>query len=564
MTSTSTVSSSGSTTYLTGTISGLDTDALIEAAVSQKTARADTLDAKVTTNTTKISAYQTLQSLLDDITSSMSSLKSTAYSSLSTSTGNAFDDKTAYLTASDGADATDIIAVSADPDAVAASYAVTVSQLAKAMKVTSDSQDKTTALGQSGDFTIGVAGGTSATLSITEDMTLSDLADAINAQSDTTGVSATLLKVSSDAYKLVLSAADTNVDIELSDGSGVAAAIGLVDASGEFANVLQAAEPAIATIDGVAITSDSNQLTDTIPGLAISLLQVTNDDQTVTLDIEADYADIKTAITDFIDAYNALRAFVDTNSQVSADGAVDEDAVLFANSLLRSVTKQLSATLGGQAGSATDGTDTLAALGITLNADNQLELSEETTLDNLLLSNLDSLRGFFESKFTTSDSALKLIKNTSSASLDFTLDVTVTNGAISDVTVGGQSGLFTASGSRIVGATGTIYEGLSFALVTQVSTSINVTLTQGFADLVTTQLDAYANASTGLIQGEIERLNDANTTLSDKSTQIRDDAETYRTRLIAKYSAMEQELYAAQVLQEQIKAILGSSSDSDE
>lgn len=563
MTTTSTVSTSGSTTYLTGTISGLDTDSLIEAAVSQKTARADTLDAKVTANTTKISAYQSLQSLLDDITSAMSSLKSTVYSSLSTSTGNAFDEKAAYLTASDGSDATDVIAVSADSDAVAASYAVTVTQLAKAMKVASDSQDATTALNASGDFTIGVAGGVSATIAMTTDMTLSDLAEAINDQSDTTGVSATLLQVSSGVYKLVLSAADTNVDIELSDTSGAAATIGLVDDEGDFANVLQAAQPAIATIDGVTITSDSNQLTDTIPGLAISLLQVTSTDQTITLDVEADYADIKTAITDFIDAYNALREFVDTNSTVAADGTVDEDAVLFADSLLRGVTKQLSSIIGNEAGSSDDVTS-LTALGISLNADNQLELEDETTLDNLLLSDLDSLRAFFETQFSTSDSALKLLKNTSTASLDFTLDVTVTDGAISEVTVDGESGLFTVSGSRIVGVSGTIYEGLSFALVTDESVSIDVKLTQGFADLISTQLDAYANASTGLIQGEIERLSEANTTLSDKSTKIRDDAETYRTRLIAKYAAMEQELYAAQILQEQIKSILGSSSDSDE
>ena len=564
MTSISTVSTSGSSTYLTGTISGLDTEALIEAAVTQKTARADTLDAKVTTNTTKISAYQTLQGLLDDITGAMSSLKSTTYSSLSTNTGNAFDDKTAYLTASDGADATDIIAVSADSDAVAASYEVTVTQLAKAMKVASDSHDTSTALGASGDFTIGIAGGTSATIAVTSDMALSALAQAINDQSATTGVGATLLKVSGGEYKLVLSAADTNVDIEILDDSGAVAAIGLVNDNGDFANVLQAAQPAIATIDGVAITSDSNQLTDTIPGLAISLAQVTSANQTIILDVEANYADIKTAITDFIDAYNALRDFVDTNSEVSADGAVAEDAVLFADSLLRGVTKELSSILGEDAGSAGDGVTNLAALGITLNADNKLELSDETTLDNLLLSDLDSLRAFFESKFTTSDSALKLIKNTSTASVDFTLDVTVTDGAISDVTVGGQSGLFTVSGSRIVGAAGTIYEGLSFALVAQESVSIDVTLTQGFADLVTTRLDAYANASSGMIQREIERLNDANGDLSDKSTQIRDDAESYRTRLIAKYSAMEQELYAAQVLQQQIKSILGNSSESDE
>jgi flagellar hook-associated protein 2 len=562
MTTTSTVSTSGSTTYLTGTISGLDTDSLIEAAVAQKTARADTLDAKVTTNTTKISAYQSLQSLLTDITDSLSSLKSVAYSSLSTS-GNAFDEKSAYLTASDGSDATDVIAVSADDDAVAASYEVTVTQLAKAMKVASTAQDASAALGVSGDFTIGVEGGTSATIAITSDMTLTGLAAAINAQSGTTGVNATLLKVDDGDYRLVLSASDTDVDIQVTDTSGAAQAIGLTDSDGAFANVLQSAQPAIVTIDGLEVTSSSNQLTDTIPGLSISLLQATTG-QTITLDIEPNYEDVKTAVTDFITAYNALRDFIDTNQTVGSDGTVADDAVLFADSILRGVTKQLSSVLSTSPTSADDTVGNLAALGITLNADNQLELSDETTLDNLLLENLDSLQDFFETKFTTSDSALKLLKNATSASLSFTLDVSVTDGAITDVTVGGESGLFTVSGNRIVGASGTIYEGLSFALVATQSTSIDVNLQQGFADLVTTLLDSYANSSTGVIQKQIQSLNDTNTALSDKSDQIRDDAETYRTKLVQKYSAMEQELYAAQVLQQQIKAILGSSSDDDE
>lgn len=562
MTTTSTVSTSGSTTYLTGTISGLDTDSLVTAAVAQKTARADTLDAKVTANASKISAYQTLQSLLTAVTDSLSSLKSVAYSSLST-TGNAFDEKSAYLTASDGSDATDLIAVSADDDAVAASYAITVSQLAKAMKVASTAQDAMAALGASGDFSLGVEGGATATIAVTADMTLTDLASAINAQSGTTGVSATLLKVDDGDYRLVLSADDTDVAIQVAGTSGAAQAIGLTDSDGAFANVLQAAQPAIVTIDGLEVTSASNQLTDTIPGLSISLLQATAG-QTITLDIEPNYEDVKTAITGFIDAYNGLRDFVDTNQTVSADGAVADDAVLFADSILRSVTKQLAGVLGQSVASADDKVSSLAALGVTLNADNQLELSDETTVDNLLLENLDSLQSFFESQFVTSDSALKLLKNDTTASLSFTLDVTVADGAIVDVRVGGQSGLFSISGNRIVGTSGTIYEGLSFALVATQSASIDVSLQQGFADLVTTLLDDYADSSTGVIQKQIQSLNDASTALSDKSDKIRDDAETYRTRLVQKYAAMEQELYAAQVLQQQIKAILGSTSDDDE
>jgi flagellar hook-associated protein 2 len=562
MTTTSSVSTASSTSYVTGTISGMDTDALIEAAVAQKTARADSIDLKVTANEAKITAYETLNDLLTAISDSMADLKSTTYSSLTTSS-NAFDTKQAYLTASDGTDATDVIAVSAESTAVAASYTLTVEQLAKAMKVASSAQDSTTALGQAGDLTLGVEGGTSAVIAVTADMTLSDLAAAINAQTTTTGVAATMLKVATGSYQLVLSAADTDVDIEITDASGVAQAIGLTDADGAFATVLQASQPAIVTIDGIEVTSSSNELTDTVSGLNISLLQTTATGQTITLDIEADYEDIKTAITDFITAYNALRAFAVTNQTVGADGTVAEDAVLFADSILRGVTKQLSSLLGGDVASSDDLVGNLADMGITLNSANELELSDETTLDNLLLSNLDSLESFFESGFTTSDDALKLLKNKTSASLDFTLDVTVTDGAISDVTVGGKSGLFTISGSLITGAEGSIYEGLSFALVASESTSIAVSLSQGFADMITTLLDSYTDTATGVIAQQVTSLETTDTAYTTKADKIRDDAETYRTKLVAKYAAMETELYAAQVLQQQIEAILGSTSDDD-
>ncbi|NGM49672.1 flagellar filament capping protein FliD [Caulobacter sp. 602-2] len=562
MTTTSSVSTSGSTTYLTGTISGLDTDSLIEAAVAQKTARADTIDAKVTANETKIASYQSLQTLLQAISDSMTALAGTTYSSVTTTT-NAFDEKSAYLTASDGTDATSVIAVDADSDAVAASYEITVTQLAKAMKVTSTAQTAGTALGLSGVVSIGVDGGAAAEITVTSTMTVSDIAAAINAKTSTTGVTATLI-TSSTGTRLVMSTSDTNQQITLSSVSGddIGQSLGLTDSTGAFANVLQAAQPSIVTIDGVEIESDGNELTDVIPGLSISLMQATTG-QTITLDIEANYDDIKTAITDFIDAYNALRAFVVTNQTVGADGTVADDAVLFADGILRDVNRQLNALLGGSSGSDDELTD-LSALGITLNSANQLELSDETSLDNLLLTDLSSVAAFFETKFEASDSNLKLLKNDTTLSYDFDLEVTVTDGAISSVSVDGDSSLFTISGSRIVGATGSIYEGLSFALANPTSGTISVQITQGFANLITSLMSDYANTTTGVIQQRINTLDTVNADLTEQSESIRDSAETYRTKLIAKYSAMETELYAAQILQEQIKAILGASSDDDD
>jgi flagellar hook-associated protein 2 len=565
MTTTSSVSTSGSATYVTGTASGLDTDAIIDAAVAQKTARADTIDAKVTANKTKISSYQTLQTLLQAVSDSMSDLASSTYSSISTTT-NAFDEKQAYLTASDGSDATSVLAVSADSDAVAASYEITVTQLAKAQKVASASQTSAkTALGLDGTMSLGAANGTAVDITVTATMTLNDLSTAINAKTATSGVTATVISTGTGA-RLVLSTSDTNqaITVGTTSGDDVALGIGLTDAAGAFASQLQAAQPSIVTIDQQTITSDGNELTDVVPGLSISLLQTTTTGQSITLDVEANYDDIKTAITGFVTAYNALRAFVVTNQTVGSDGTVPEDAVLFADSILRDANRQLSSLLSGSPTSAADDVANLADLGVTFDANNNLQLSSETTLDNLLLTNLSSVASFFETRFTSDNAGLKLMKNATTQSFDFSLDVTATDGVITGVTVGDKSGLFTVAGSLITGAKGTIYEGLSFALSPATTGSIAVKVDQGFANRITSLLSGFANTTNGVIQTQIASLETLDTDLTTKSDDIRTDAEAYRTKLVAKYAAMESELSAAQLLQQQIKAILGASSSDDD
>ncbi|KAK0360375.1 hypothetical protein LTR94_027544, partial [Friedmanniomyces endolithicus] len=113
--STAGVSTSSGASYITSTASGLDTDALIEAAVAQKTARADTIDAKVTANEAKIAAYEELQTLVASVSDAIETLALPAYSSLGSE--NAFDAKTASLTATSGSSVSGL-AVDVASDAV--------------------------------------------------------------------------------------------------------------------------------------------------------------------------------------------------------------------------------------------------------------------------------------------------------------------------------------------------------------------------------------------------------------------------------------------------------------
>ena len=560
----STVSTLGSTTFLTGTASGLDTQSLINAAVAQKTAPADTLDAKVTANKAKIASYQQLQTMVTALSTSMSQLAAPAFSSVGTTT-TAFQNKTVTLTSSDGSTAANYIAASADSDAASASYKLQVTQLAASQKVASSAMDQSTALNYTGSFTLQEASGPTATINVTPDMTLSDLATAINASSSTSGVSASIIKDSTSGYRLVLSANDTNQAITATATSGddVLGGIGLTASDGSFSDVLQAAQPAILTLDGAQITSDTNNVTDAVSGISLSLLNTTPTGTTVTLAVGPDFSAVKTAVTDFITAYNTLRDFISSNQVVGGDGTVDSSETLFADSLLRSVSQQVGGLLSTPSASATGSYSTLADLGVTVDSSSDLQLSDENTLDNALLGNLSQVASMFQTTFTPSDPSLKLLQNTSLSSFNFKLDVTAdADGTITGATVNGDTNAFTVSGNRIVGAAGSIYAGLSFALVTTGDSSIQVNIQPGLANQLTNFASEFGDPSTGLIEQQIDALTTQDTAWTTQSTQIRSDADDYQTTLINKYSNMEQEVSAAQLVQAQIKAILDGASNN--
>lgn len=557
--STATASTSGSTSYISSISSGLDTDALIDAAVAQKTARADTIDARVTANTTKISAYQQVQTLVEAVSDAMTALALPAYSSLGSE--NAFDNRAGALTSASGSTVTGL-AVDVDSDAATGVYSVEVVQLAQAMKIAATPASSTTALGLTGVVSVGVEGGTAVDIAVTATTTLGDLAKAINAQSTTTGVQASLVKLDSTSFQLVLSAIDTNETIVLGaiSGDDVAQSIGLTDAGGALANVLREAQPAIITVDGATVTRSTNEMTDVIEGVSFSLVSATT--EPITLTITADNSAVKTAISDFVTAYNALKQYVLDQSAVASSGGAADDAVLFADSLLRSLDQTLKTMINDVSASASGDITRLSDIGVTWTSDNLLEISDETALNDAILSNARALESFFETDFSTSDTGLKLLRNNTSKSLAFTLSIqTDDSGAVTGVSANGDAAAFTISGSRLVGATGSAYEGLTFILSPASTGDISVSIQQGFANLLTQALTAYDSSTTSLIQSRIDSIETVNEDLATRSDKIRTDADAYREKLVARYAAMEAELTTAKLLQAQIEAILGNNSD---
>jgi flagellar hook-associated protein 2 len=562
-TTTGQVNTSGSTSYVTGTASGLDTESLITAAVAKYAERADSLDAKVTANKTKIAAYQQLQTLINALSTSMSKLASQAYSTVSGGATD-FQTKTVSLTASDSSTASNYLTATASSDAVASSYALTIDQLAKSQTVASSGFSQSDALGYAGVISLGAADGTAQDVTVTADMSLSDIASAVNNVSSTTGVSASLVKNSDGNYRLVLSADDTNQAITATAVSGddVLNSFGLTDSSGAFANELQAAQPALVTIDGAQVSSDTNEVSDAVSGLTLSLTNTTPTNTSLTLAVKADTSAVTTDIGNFITAYNSLRSYVSQNQTVGSDGTVDSStAPLFADSLLTGASQMLDSLIATASASATGSYGSLADLGVTLDSSNNLQ-SDATTLATALSGGLSQVASMFQSSFTTSDSALKLLANSSTGSFDFTLDVTVdANGDPTAASVNGDASAFTVQGARIVGASDGPYAGLSFALHTTADSSIQVSIKPGLANQIVNFAAMYGGAS-GFLQQQIATLTSQDDTWTSQSSQIRSDATSYQTSLINKYATMEQEVSAAQLVQAQIKAILYGNTTS--
>lgn len=550
--STSTTTSTSSTSSTTDT-SDIDWDGLIEEAVAAKLSKADTIDLKITANEAKSAAYQSMADLLSDMLDAADALR--APSGTSGASTDVFNARAAYLTANGDVDASATLAATVDSGTTAGSYELTVTQLAKAHKVTSSSVSTNyTDLEYSGTITLGTSAGGSADIAITTDMSLAEIAEAINGVSDTTGVKASVLKVSSAGYQLVLSGTDTGTTITAS--GDVLETLGIIDGDGAFADVLQEPQDAIFTVDGISITSSTNDVEDVIDGVTLHLYQTTADDTSITLEVGTDLSAVKDAVVALVDAYNAYRDFAYASQQLPTDDNADT-TVLFGDSTLRSINGSVASTLN-----TTIDANTLSLLGLSFDSYNNLELDEDV-LDAALLSSLDDIQSLLSFQMDSSSSSLLLLQRGTTVPDDFTLDiVTASSGAVTSASVGGDSGLFTVSGTRIIGATGSAYEGFTFVYTGGTTNSVDVSFSTGIAELLYNIADTATDSSTGTLTTLVSEIDDTNTTLQDKSDDIRDRAETYRTNLTARYAAYQSAIAKADSLFDYLTTLLDTWNSS--
>jgi flagellar hook-associated protein 2 len=244
-------------------------------------------------------------------------------------------------------------------------------------------------------FAPGAAGPVSISIAATD--SLSAIAAKINEAG--AGVSATVLRDAS-GERLLLRSQDTGeengfrisaVDDDGADGNDLGR-LAFNPGSGTGMAQTQAGQNAMATVNGVSISTSSNRLTDTLPGLTIQLSQVTT--EPVEIDVKVDLEAAKKNVQTFVDAYNTLTSTLanatryDAGSKTAGALQGDSTAVGLQNalrSMMRSVT-------------ASSPFERLSDIGIEVKTGAALEIKADKL--DAAMSNLDGIKALFTTTST--------------------------------------------------------------------------------------------------------------------------------------------------------------------
>ncbi|MGF1591672.1 MAG: flagellar filament capping protein FliD [Kiloniellaceae bacterium] len=567
-----TVSFVGNSPLLTGSFSGLDTAAIIEASIAVKRIPIDRLENKISQNETRIAAFNEFKGLLSTLQSSVNGLRNPPGSTGILS--NVFEQKTAFVSSNTSTAATTVLGATASNNAQPGKYEIEVLQIAQAHKVAGGAlADVSAALGVTETLTVGLTDGTTAEIAITADMTAADVVFAVNAVTGTTGVRASAVKIADGDHRIVFTAEATNKNIEITGDNGGATLAALnvsADNGATFDSVLQVAQPAQLRLDGIAtvIERDSNEISDLIDNVTLDLYKedIANGTK-ITLEIENDLSAAKAQIEGFVAAYNDVKAFLLSQQQVTEEGEVDASAILFGDNLLRSLGRDMGIDLAqlvdGVGGASLA---TLRGVGIEINQDGMLTI-DAGKLDANLIDKLDQVRAVFEFSFESSSPDIRLVTRSKLLEVG-TFTITDPGGAIdgTNLQVDGVDA-FQVVGGVLRGLAGTVYEGMTLAYNRDTSDAgaaakdITITTSTGIAERLYQRLDDYSNAGDGLITEEVTRLTAQNETHVDKIANLEYRLVAYQQMLIEKYSAMEQAIARADAMSKQLEAFLKGKND---
>ena len=382
--------------------SGLDVENIVTSLMAVERTPLTQMKTEASKIDTKISAYGKIQSYLSALRDAASALtKPATWGDTSAATADAA-----------------VVGATGSSTAVAGSYGVSVQQLASMQSLASSAFADSAAVVGEGSLSIELGtwsadqsgftpkvGATSVSVSVSASDTLAEVRDKIN--SSGAGVTASIVTDSSGARLVMRSGATgeanafrvivADTDGNSGDAAGLSG-LGYDPSAGiSLLERTQAAKDARATIDGLAVTSSSNSLTDVIQGVTLKLGKVSADPVEVTVSSNTD--NMKKAVTDFANAYNDLAKYL--TSQTKYDAASKTGGSLQGDASVNSLRNALR-SLGGGSSSASTTLKRLADIGLDPQADGTLKV-DTSKLGDALGSKLAEVKKLFATSTGASD-----------------------------------------------------------------------------------------------------------------------------------------------------------------
>jgi flagellar hook-associated protein 2 len=316
------------------------------------------INSLVTAENAPITALQTQETANSSASTTLTSFVSTL-SALQTA-ASTLADPTQFAALAASSSSSSVVAT-ATTGATAGSHTVQVTALAQGQTTFSNPESSSTAgLGMSGSIGMTING---KPFSVPVANTDSLAAIAANISSSGAGVTASVVFDGSQ-YRL-----------QVQGGTGAANAISFNESGTSLglatkANTYQAAQNAAATIDGIAVTSPTNQMTGAIAGVTLALTSTTSSPTTVT--VQSSSTALTTNIQSFVSAYNATVAAGHAAAGYGTTAA--SVAGLQSDPGIESTLHQMSALIASLVPNADSTVRTLGDVGITLGNDGTLTL----------------------------------------------------------------------------------------------------------------------------------------------------------------------------------------------
>lgn len=354
--------------------SGLKLGDILDSLTAAEKATLTPITKQQSSYTAKLSGYGTMKSALEAF--------QTANTALS---------KTGLFTATSTTSSSTAFSATTTGNAIAGKYTISVTQLAQAQTLTSNTTQKDSkAAIATGDSVLMIQqGGDKKPVTIdisAANSSLTGIRDAIN--NAKAGVSASVINVGNGEYRLSITSNDTGKDngmtLSISGDDALKSFMGYDGTSGGMKESVNA-QNAKLTVNNVAIENSSNTISDALEDITLNLNDVTSGNQTLT--ITQDNTKAQDAVKAWVTAYNALQdTFGTLTKYTSVDPGSDaqdtSNGALIGDSTLRTIQTQLKSVLSNTLSSSSY--KTLAQIGVTTDpSTGKLELDEKKLTEAL-------------------------------------------------------------------------------------------------------------------------------------------------------------------------------------